>query len=796
MTQATSIDAQHTIEWLNKLIMLAQWDKKLPFHVVRLVSDRPAYQEFLTRVSSGATEQEDKTEETPETIARQKLLAAIASVPTLKELFAAEADPFKDAPPDHLQLLAEVSDITVKPPQIIYSRNGTLIAVVEALRQSPELNAESLIADGLNKFFTLMETRESVAKMLFELAQSPHWYVVLASLREDRDYTREEDATVRKILGDWQGKMTTELRKLLFMTGHLSRAPKKLIEMAWTHRQLFDEARKAIPANARKTDDEIEERRQVTNEALALFAARAKPAYDGIKADLNVLATVARHYVNVRKFAKLDGFVYTWPDIARLAMSNYAALKYVEDLLVNRKPLPADADPDAQELYRLCEKNERLIRFLRLRPYFGEINDNELRSYQPLAPVVVTDTPPTVDSVRGADFPVAEPLSPPPAVKTFSVMELMIARDIARDEVGPPSPQTSKYKVMLTDTLARVSLGEAPVTFSVQKLLERILGAMGVTSDVALHEVLKELFSSAPAVAESRMARGGAALAKELLFPTVDKSEKGDVKPSTLLSRIRPLRIVVRAGLEDLHYLPWEWLTTGSAKLPWLSSPDFSLVRANHSAEEITPVALYPPVRILSIFPDAPSGERGSSESLVKALQGVINVDTARYKVLVGAEAGLPRVFEALETFNPHMVHFEGYFRSEESDGMLKLVSSQTAMSVDKFGALLKQRGVQLLVMGKNSMNRIYANTGALAAFMLSREGLPAIIAPMRAIDEQSSLNFTTEFYSAFLKGISLEAALHSARRSTAAKGGDWSAFALFADPSRLDDFQLHLESA
>jgi CHAT domain-containing protein len=112
-------------------------------------------------------------------------------------------------------------------------------------------------------------------------------------------------------------------------------------------------------------------------------------------------------------------------------------------------------------------------------------------------------------------------------------------------------------------------------------------------------------------------------------------------------------------------------------------------------------------------------------------------------------------------------------------------------MLIDEFGQLLKDDGVELLVIGRNSMAQIFENIGGRAAFQLIKQGVPAVIAPMRAIDDASATTFTTEFYRAFLQGNTLESALHIARRKLAAKGGDWSVFALFANPAYLDHFQL-----
>jgi hypothetical protein len=391
MDQQTPIDPKRTIEWLNKLIMLAQWDQKLPFHAVRLISEPEAYQDFLIRVRASVKDQtqltENSTENTPLVLARKNLLAAVNSVPALRELFGAEQNPFDGALPAHLELLAEVSDVTSDSQRMVYSRNGTLMAKVEAVRQDQELDPVPLIVDSLNKFLTLIEVykpaenQKSTAELLYELATSPHWYIVMASLRASRDYTRDEEQAAADALKQWNEKLSnTELRNLFLKPGHLSRAPKKLIRLAWEQRALFDQARASIPENAREknTDDE---RKQVVDAAFLLFETQFKTQLNEIKTDLRVLGTVATHFVKVRKFAKFDGFVYTWPAIARLGRANYAALKYVEELLLNRAPRPTDEEleaREARELYSLIEKDERLKRFMRLRPYFREITDNEL----------------------------------------------------------------------------------------------------------------------------------------------------------------------------------------------------------------------------------------------------------------------------------------------------------------------------------------------------------------------------------------------------------------------------------
>jgi len=809
MDQQTPVDQQkRTIEWLNRLIMLAQWHRKLPFHAVRLLSDPIEYQAFLTRVRAATDKAQladSSTESTPLAVARKKLLEAVVAVPAIQELFGSGQDPFKDATPDVVELLAEVSDVVADSQNTVYSRNGTLSAVIDAMRKSSELDPDPLIVESLKKFFTLIETEpaaeneKSTAELLYDLAVSPHWYIVMASLRADLDYTRDEepgDATLKATFELWRQKIAKPtVQKLLLKPGHLARAPRKLISLVWEHRDLFVEARAKIPENAREKNPD-DERKQVADSAFLLFEEKFKTHLDAIRADLKVLAMVASHFLNVRKFAKFDGFVYMWPQIAQLGRANFAALRYVEELLLNRAPRPDDSDldaRDARELYTLIEKNERLKGFLRLRPYFREINEDELMQYRPLAPIVITAASSArlpeasmLESVDVAPQPQPAPPSPapsPPTTKTLQVQTL----NIKRDETVNPTDKGFTYNV----SFAKDMTGQ--VTFNVQQLLTRILAAMGVSGDSGLQEILKELFSADPKFAEERIRRGSVELVTNTL-PLLSKPL------SEVLATPHSLRLVVNSHDRDIHYLPWEWWPTSSATL-LLSSPDHSVVRGFSWPDlVILPEPIFAPLRLMSIIPNPPQGRRFTSDVTLKALDDLKRATNMQYFPLVGNEVTRESVQRQVEGFKPHVVHFEGYLDAVTYPNRQSVVLAGSLGEVDgwemkQFGSELREKGVQLLVIGRNSVSRVYENACATAAFELAQQGL-TLIAPMRAIDDASATTFTTEFYRAFLQGNKLESALHLARRDLAAKGGDWTVFALFADPSKLDDFQLLRESA
>ena len=820
MDQQNNISANQ-IAWFNKLVSLAQWDAKLPYYIARLLKEPAKYESFLTAIKNAIDEQSpqpaETTEESGKTVSEdQRFLQKAIEAPPLGELFTSAQDPFAGATPELIQLLAEVSDVTPDLQSMVYSRNGTFQGVVEVLRKSPELDTESLILDGLNKFLTLLEMKESIAKELAELAASDNWYIVMASLRDGRDYVREEDPALSETWRKWNDRLTPALRKLIFKPDYLSRAPRRLISMAYEERQLFQDARALIPAEQLDQDD-VEKRKQLSNEALQLFEIQAKARLELIESELQVLATIARHYLNVRMFAKLDGFVYTWPDIARLGMANYRGLEFVEECFKTRT-IPSETDlneREARELYKLCETNEHFQRFLRYRPHFKEINENDLRRYRPLAPVDLADhgqKSPAGSSIASVTTQPIINLRPP----NFESFELKI------DKIpSGVDPENSTHSVMLSFP------GEGVMSHAVKlptaKVLHKVLAAMGVTTENSLQSTLKELFANAAGAAEMRIARGGAELEREVFYPDMRKSflERFKTTPPATEGNdpvSTGTRLVINTSDLDIHYLPWEWFPKPGLTEPALNHLDFSIVRGFTTPTDSVAAAIVPPIRLLSIMPTAPTGRRFNSAVTIKALQKLGSNELVEYKGLIRQEATLRGIVDQLENFHPHIVHFEGYVitpridRSANADAEppdpsivdlpgsgLKIALAkpdQGGMPLDEFGKLLHENGVQLLVIGRNGSSRVYNNAVVLGAFELIQQGLSAVIAPIRSIDESSATTFTAEFYRAFIEGNSIEGSLYVARRKLASKGGDWSVFALFADTSRLNNLQLLRETA
>ena len=400
---ASEDDEKNLIKWLNALIAMAQWDASLPFYFARLFNQPEEYAEALRQIrerSKTVTKKAPAPKWAGSTLNQQEwetLYEKTTSIASLRNLFAGNGNPFENALPAQIFLLAEVSDLTTTndPEKSFYSQNGAFHLVLAAVRQAAsrqgaEVNMKSLIGDCFHKFYTLFDTDPEITEELYKLACSDDWYPVLASLKDTADYTTAGSETY-KTLDAWNNRLTPDLRKLVLNMFHV---PRTLVKLAWERQELFGEARVLVApgsiASASLPQDQLTElREQVANAAHKVFVEKAKKEVDAIESELKLLAVIAKHYISARKFVKLDGLVYSWPRIASLAMANYSGLRYVEDLLLTGKPEPnlneLEAN-DARELYELCANNRAVIRFLKLHPRFKKIDPNELRRYRRLTP--------------------------------------------------------------------------------------------------------------------------------------------------------------------------------------------------------------------------------------------------------------------------------------------------------------------------------------------------------------------------------------------------------------------------
>src|SRR4030095_11975013 len=132
---------------------------------------------------------------------------------------------------------------------------------------------------------------------------SSDWQVVLASLRDRRDYT---EGSATQILERWNQTLTPELRTRIFSPNYLCRVPQELVRLAYEGRALFNEAHATFAADL---DDPAARGKRLAAAALPLFDRDHAAELNIVRANLQLRFDVVRYLTDVRRFAKMDAFV-------------------------------------------------------------------------------------------------------------------------------------------------------------------------------------------------------------------------------------------------------------------------------------------------------------------------------------------------------------------------------------------------------------------------------------------------------------------------------------------------------
>jgi len=359
---------------------------------------------------------------------------------------------------------------------------------------------------------------------------------------------------------------------------------------------------------------------------------------------------------------------------------------------------------------------------------------------------------------------------------------------VIEDDGSDPGDDLVAREFHISLRVSNKEVATATVSFSVRNLLENMLLSIGASPEESLQPVLKSLFSSVPNP-DQVLIRAGSQLYEAIIAPDLqepfEKAFEGD----------ELVRLVIASESEEIQYLPWEWLPRSNYTELLLANPRVSLVRSIPARSETSKGPLDTPIKIFGVFPNSPIGSREISEISAKAVEAVARAGGS-YKAVMRSRATTSKLQSELQSFTPQVVHFEGFvqFDHKKSQRLMFLFSSVAGrdhtepLEIDSFENTLQTSHVLLLVVGRNESNRVYGNPGPIIGMRLTE--IPAVLVPVHAVDEGTAITFVTEFYKAFLAGSSLEQALYTARRRVASRGGDWTAFALFADPSTLNSFQ------
>jgi hypothetical protein len=243
------------------------------------------------------------------------------------------------------------------------------------------------------------------------------------------------------------------------------------------------------------------------------------------------------------------------------------------------------------------------------------------------------------------------------------------------------------------------------------------------------------------------------------------------------------LRLRLRlAAAPELGDLPWEFLYDSTREQFLVLSVETPLVRYLELTQDIEPLPVSPPLKILVMIASPqdypPLDVEHEWAKLNEALGDLIQRGLVSLTRL--DQATLAELQRQLRRDRFHIFHFIGHgaFDERSQDGVLLTEDEQgrgRMVSGDDLGTLLHDhRTLRLAVLNacegaRSSLTDPFAGS----AQSLVQKGLPAVIAMQFEITDPAAITLAHEFYTALADGFSVDAALGEARKAIFAQGND-----------------------
>jgi KAP family P-loop domain/CHAT domain len=687
--------------------------------------------------------------------------------------------------PGALTIVLGLSDLHPDTADVLKTEDPPFARALERLIQGIPIRPETLLYEDLTRLLELKRDAPTIVHHLIEIAKTSDYAEQMKSVdRSLRNPTRglqNRSEGARRLIDfatDDQVEMTEldRRRDLLLKKPYLFTIQPVLIQdFAAAHDQLPD-PRVLLPPEVYGEHPSPAD--QIA--ALANHLLKRLPHRQELDHVLVARIEIATRFLERRRFAKVDGLQRSWPELATYLYYDRPKLLAIEESALDAdKPL---AEPLAKYL-----RDERLIRFLRLRPYLRDLYPGEVTRIAVAAATAVTAAP---AAVPGRAPPVAapskperleaprpsEPKRPDPSIPQpvpelafegadqYEIWYLAIEADA--------SGMTGAFQARLLDSANRTA-GEfrlnAPQPFR-DKYTDR----------AELRSVLvkqgAELFEQLPMLLQDRIARPGNRVRLLIQFPTTG-----------------PDIAVAQASA-----MAWEAIYVPAISAFPAVSGHLSVVRYL-SSNVLTRPEFGHALRVLAIIPgpeDMPAGSVAEErEILDSAFELPGEVGLVQYQVLSG-RASLPDVLQAVRQFRPQVFHYFGHSYVDRSLRLGGVLLTDEAGMVQKTPASLLQgvlgkSSVALAVLLGNETGSGEFGAQNSVAGRLVATGTLAAIGALSNISVQSALLFSRAFYMSLLESGNVETALAAARQALDFEGEDWSAYALFSSANRLEDIKL-----
>ncbi|MGH7527321.1 MAG: CHAT domain-containing protein [Gemmatimonadales bacterium] len=684
--------------------------------------------------------------------------------------------------------LAAIADLRPHPEHMLAASDGPFMRILRQRSQPGMATPAKILQDDFLKLIKLRAAGDEIMGAVSALAVRVEW--------------PEEILAVEQALESGQpGAMAGAVRALFDVVckpeatpdsmggvGALFLATPRLSEMLREEVSGFCGIHEGLPdpdqvlsssiyAGATGPSDEEKQRR------LAQLAVEALPpaAREDVLARLELRVWAADHCLELRSFAKLNALERQWPELARLLRTDRATLKALEGEALN----PGTIATEHRPLWERYQRDERLRRFLAIRPLATDIRPADVRHYfavsQSIGPAGVGGL---AGGAAGGDT-----LSPPIERVGFTYTDVILR---LLESGAEEAPAERPSRVTVTFQLGREtaeSVAEIPWP-EIDELMESLyrLVREGPAIPGASTRDLTPRVRSIESSLELAQRLGTLMWRWPLQGPVLQRM-------NALLRQDAAYRLVFDLP-PPLMMLPWETLFAEQPRTFLALTQRFSVVRYLQPSLELRRTPITPPLRILAVLANpaetAPLNLEGEEAVLTDAIGPAVTDKRASLQVLRGTNANLEELQAALRVFRPHLFHFVGHgvFDMQQKQGALVLQEGDGArlVTASDMATLLRDARIAIAVLNSCDTGTTPSNDAiAGVAGSLVHAGVPAVVATLREIADQTALMFTRELYRAFCEGYPLEAAVTEARKALSLERGDWSAYALFASTRQLE---------
>jgi CHAT domain-containing protein len=784
----------HNAELCNKFITAYSWNPSC-IKLLRQLADHSDYKSAISELEACW---QDSQDDVPVVNVEQRLqndplwielyFLVVKSDPLLslfkKQPFLAEVLPAEII--SHVQFV----DIVPNLDTILQTDDRVFMRIIDTLAKQGTVSIEKIIEDDLRQI--ILFTSESMSlnghgigsaglKHMVEIARSGQWDTQIRLLEQiierpnDNDLYSKLAAPTRAIFDRLNGRKVTIVVHPMLESPRFSEMSAQEIEAFWVIYKQLPNADELLSKGLTPNPSAFEKACRLAVAALDLISSNAPELYKEIKQSLEIHVQAAYHFLDIRKFAKVDALSHHWTELARLLLSDRSKLIALEEFFIN-----AQADETVGRLVERYRQDEQLAQFFQLCPFFRDIFPDEVKQYLKFSQSVVQSTPELSvlvpqEQLEGLYQSSQEVVSPD--LTEVDYLDLVIKIDKVLES------EENIYEVRLLEQgneleSEKISLDNQKV----DEMLEMLNDKVAKSEDLG------------------RIIRTCGLTLFDWLFT-------GQVRErfQQLLQEGISQRIIWDVD-ESLLNLPLEVLYVPYAVRKHLAlTSKYSVVRRISNVLPSNSSHTSQVVRILAVFANpkdtTPINIIEEERLLQKSLQDAIQNKRVQLEI-IGASgligiASRKNIQERIQTFQPHLFHFVGHGSYQDGKGHIILENDAREgclVTADDLSVMLSDSQIKVAIMngcdtGLSSNND--AITGISGA--LINQGIPAVISTMRAVPDRAALLFTRKFYTAFANGYDLERSLVETRKALSIDGFDWSTYALFTGNVDLNDLKFSL---